>query len=131
MPVVAPADGLPVAYPLPAGSEADGTGRRPFGLELPAGSGLYPDAGDTDDAPEDSFAEATGCPPLTARRHNSKRPPEPARALLLLQSRHGVETCFRQLTDRFPKRIHATSAIGFVLKIGLFVFVHALDRFGL
>lgn len=51
--------------------------------------------------------------------------------MLIRHFRPGVETGLRQLTDRFPKRIHATTAAGFALKIGLFVFVHALDRFGM
>jgi hypothetical protein len=51
--------------------------------------------------------------------------------LLLQHFRHGIDTCFSQRTYRFPKKIHATSAAGFALKIGLFIFVHALDRFGL
>ena len=67
----------------------------------------------------------------TARRGNSQRPHAPARAFLIRHFRHGIETCFSGLTDRFARRIHATSAAGFALKIGLFIFVHALDRFGL
>ena len=58
-------------------------------------------------------------------------PHAPARTFLIQHFRHGIETCFRGLAARFPKKIHATSAAGFALKIGLFVFVPALDRFGL
>ncbi|GAB3840211.1 hypothetical protein GCM10028821_44580 [Hymenobacter jeollabukensis] len=129
--VVTTTDGLPVAYHIHPGSEADMTGLRQLGPDLPAGSVLYADAAYTDYAHEDVFAEATGSAQHTARRRNSKRPHAPARAFLIQHFRHGIETCFGQLTDRFPKRIHATSAAGFALKIGLFVFVQALDRFGL
>lgn len=129
--VVATADGLPVSYHVHAGSESDVTGLRQLDLDLPEGSVLYTDAGYTDYAHEDVFAEASGSEQHTARRKNSKRAHEPARAFLIQHFRHGIETCFSQLTDRFPKKIHATSAAGFALKIGLFVFVHAIDRFGL
>jgi hypothetical protein len=129
--VLATSDGLPVAYHIHAGSEADLTGLRHLDPDLPQGSVLYTDAAYTDYAQEDVFAEATGCQQQTARRANSKRPHAPARAFLIRHFRHGIETCFSGLTDRFAKKIHATSAAGFALKIGLFVFVHTLDRVGL
>lgn len=129
--VVATTDGLPVAYHIHPGSEADMTGLRQLDLDLPEGSVLYADAAYTDYTHEEVFDEATGCQQHTARRANSKRPHEPARRFLIHHYRHGVETCFSQLTARFPRKIHATSAAGFALKIGLFVFVQALDRFGL
>jgi len=129
--VLATSDGLPVAYRIHPGSEADRTGLRQLDPELPEGRVLYTDAAYTDYAHEDVFAEATGSQQHTARRKSSKRPHEPARALLIQPFRHGIETCFSGLTDWFAKKIHATSALGFALKIGLFVFVHALDRFGL
>jgi hypothetical protein len=129
--VLATSDGLPVAYHIHPGSEADMTGLRQLDPDLPEGSLLYTDAAYTDYTHEDVFAEATGSQQHTARRANSKRPHEPARAFLIRHFRHGIETCFSGLTDRFAKKIHATSALGFALKIGLFVFVHALDRFGL
>ncbi len=129
--VLATAGGLPVAYRLHPGSEGDVTGLRQLDPDLPEGSVLYTDAGYTDYAHEEVFEDATGSQQQTARRANSKRPHAPARAFLIQHSRHGIDTCFSGLTDRFPKKIHATSAAGFALKIGLFVFVHALDRFGL
>ena len=129
--VIATADGLPVAYHIHPGSEADVTGLRQLDPDLPQGSILYTDAGYSDYAHEDVFEEATGCQQLTARRKNSKRRHEPARAFLIQHFRHGIETCFSGLTERFPKKIHATTAAGFALKIGLFVFVHTIDRFGL
>lgn len=81
--VLATSDGLPVAYHIHAGSEADLTGLRQLDPDLPAGSVLYTDAAYTDYAHEDVFAEATGCQQQTARRSNSKRPHTPARAFLI------------------------------------------------
>jgi len=129
--VLATADGLPGACHLHPGSEADVTGLRQLDPDLPEGSVLDTDAGYTDCVHEDVFENATGCQQQTARRANRKRPRAPARAFLIPHFRHGIETCCSGLTDRFPKRIHATSAAGFALKMGLFVFVPALDRFGL
>ena len=89
------------------------------------------DAGYTDYVQEEVFEDATGCQQQTARRVNSNRPHTPARAFFIHHFRHGIETCFSGLTDRFLKKIHATSAAGFALKIGLFVFVQALGCSGL
>jgi len=124
-------DGRPVADHLHPGSQADVTGLHQMNPDLPEGSPLYTDAAYTDYAHEEVFQEATGCQQHTARRQNRKRPHAPARACLLQHFRHGIETCFRQRTDRFPKKRHATAAAGFALKIGLVIFGHALDRFGL
>nr|WP_197076906.1 transposase [Hymenobacter terrenus] len=129
--MLATSDGQPVAYHIHPGSGADQTGLRQVDPDLPEGSVLYTDAGYTDYVQEDVFAEATGSEQHTARRGNSKRPNVPARAFLIRHFRHGIETCFSGLLDRFAKRMHATSAASVALTIALFVSVHALDRFGL
>ena len=129
--VVATTDGVPVAYYVHAGAEADQTGLRAMAPDLPDGSVLYTDAGYTDYVGEDLFEEATGNRQQTARKKNSKRPHEPYQSLLIQHFRKSIETCFSQLTARFPKQIHAVTARGFVLKIVLFIFVHSLDQAGL
>jgi len=128
--VITTSDGLPVEFYVHAGSEADLTGLRAMAVDLPAGSVLYTDAGYTDYALEDVFAEATGGQQQTARKANSKRPHSPAQRFLIQYFRKGIETTFSQLTARFPKHIHAVTAAGFVLKLALFIFVHTLDQGG-
>ncbi|MBG8553732.1 transposase [Hymenobacter sp. BT594] len=80
--VLATGDGLPVAYYIHPGSEADMTGLRQLDPDLPEGSVLYTDADYTVYIHEDVFEEATSFQQHTARRANSKRPHEPARAFL-------------------------------------------------
>lgn len=129
--VVATTDGIPVDYYVHAGREADQTGLRALAPDLPAGSVLYTDAGYTDYVGEDLFEEATGNRQQTARKKNSHRPHEPHENFLIQHFRKSIETCFSQLTARFPKQIHAVTAQGFVLKIVLFIFVHSLDQAGI
>ena len=129
--VVATSNGLPVEFYIHAGAESEQTGRRGLALDLPAGSVLYTDAGYTDYMAEDLFNEASGSQQQTARKQNSKRPNHPAQTLLIQYFRKGIETCFSQLTARFPKQIHAVTAAGFALKIALFIFAHLLDQVGL
>ena len=78
-------------------------------------------------AAEDVFEEATGCRQQTARKKNSRRPREPHETFLLQHFHRTIKTNFSQLTARFPKQIHATTAAGFVLKRVLFIFAHFLD----
>jgi len=129
--VIATTNGVPVEYYVHAGAEADQTGRRGLAQDLPEGSVLYTDAGYTDYLAEDVFEEATGCRQQTARKKNSRRPHEPHETFLLQHFRKTIETSFSQLTARFPKQIHATTAAGFVLKLVLFIFAHSLDQAGL
>ncbi len=129
--VVATTDGIPVDYYVHAGAEADQTGLRALAPDLPAGRGLYTDAGYTDYGGEDLFEEAAGNRQQSTRRKNSQRPHAPCQNFLIRHFRKSIETCFSQLTARFPKQIHAVTAQGFVLKIILFLFVHSLDRAGL
>lgn len=129
--VVATSDGIPVEFYIHAGAESEQTGQRGLPLDLPAGSVLYTDAGYTDYVAEDLFNEASGSQQQTARRKNSKRPHHPAQVFLLQYFRKGIETCFSQLTARFPKQIHAVTAAGFALKIALFIFAHTLSQAGL
>lgn len=129
--VVATSDGIPVEFYIHAGAESEQTGRRGLALDLPAGSVLYTDAGYTDYVAEDLCNEASGSQQKTARRKDSKRPHHPAQTFLIQYFRKRIETCFSQLTARFPKQIHAVTAAGFALKIALFIFAHALDQVGL
>ncbi|WP_139252216.1 IS982 family transposase, partial [Hymenobacter psychrotolerans] len=129
--VVATSDGIPVEFHIHAGAESEQTGQRGLPLDLPIGSVLYTHAGYTDYVAEDLFHEASGSQQVTARRTNSTRPLHPAQTFLLQYFRKGIETCFSQLTARFPKQIHAVTAAGFALKIALFVFAHTLHQAGL
>lgn len=123
-------DGLPVEFYIHAGSEADLTGLRALGPQLPEGSVLYADAAYTDYALEDLWRESEQVTLTVARKKNSKRPHEPWQTYLLHYFRKGVETTISQITERFPKSIHAVTAEGFALKLLLFIFTHTLAELG-
>ena len=123
-------DGLPVECYVHAGSEADITGLKALSPQLPAGSVLYADAAYTDYEWEDTWREAEQIALLSDRKANSKRPHEPWQAFLIQHFRKGVETTISQITERFPKSIHAATVQGFALKILLFVFTHTLAELG-
>lgn len=123
-------DGLPVELYIHAGSEADITGLKALGPQLPAGSVLYADAAYTDYDWEDAWREVEHVDLQADRRRGSKRPHEPWQNFLIQHFRKGVETTISQITERFPKSIHAVTAQGFALKLLLFVFTHTLAQLG-
>lgn len=126
MPLHMTHDGLPVELYIHAGSEANITGLKALGPQLPEGSVLYADAAYTDYEWEDAWRETEQVALQADRRANSMRPHEPWENFLIQHFRKGVETTISQITERFPKSIHADTAQGFALKLLLFVFTHTL-----
>lgn len=109
------------------GSVADVQGLYLMPLDLPQGSELYVDRGYTDYLAEDDLAMAEGIRLRPIRKANSKRYQQ-ASQWIALQSRRIVESVGSALTELFPKRIHATTLQGFVLKVWGFIFAHNFRR---
>jgi hypothetical protein len=61
------------------------------------------------------------------RKKNAKRPIPPWETYLRELERKVVETTNSLVTRRFPKVIHAVTAIGFELKVVLFLLAHSID----
>ena len=125
-----PHDGLPVALYIHAGREAGITGLKALGPQLPGQGVLYADAAYTDYEWEDAWREVERVDLQADRRANSNRAHEPWQKFLIQHFRKGVETTISQITERFPKSIHAVTAQGFALKLLLFVFTHTLAQLG-
>jgi hypothetical protein len=65
---------------------------------------------------------------MIARKSNTKRPHEPWENFLIADSRKRVETTFSQISSMFPKRIHAVTVDGFLMKVILFIFVFTINE---
>ena len=65
---------------------------------------------------------------MIARKSNSKRKHQPWQEHLISVSRKRIETMFSQISVMFPKRIHAVTVDGFLLKLVLFIFVFTLNE---
>jgi hypothetical protein len=61
------------------------------------------------------------------RKGNSKRYHQPSQFIATL-GRKIIESVGSALTELFPKRIHATTLQGFVLKVWGFIFAHNFRR---
>ena len=126
--LIATAQGLPVQFYIHAGSFVDVTALKAMPLDLPPGSQLYADAGYTCYEVEDLLGECEGVELRACRKNNSARADEPHMASLKNHYRKRIETTFSGITSLFPRKIHAVTAKGFVLKLILFIFAYTLNQ---
>ncbi len=125
--LVMTAEGLPIDYYVTAGSYHDATALQSMHLDLPAGSIVYGDSGYTDYEQEDLYAE---CEQITLRVHrkkNSLRPDEAWARYLKKVYRKPIESVISEVENRFPRKLHAVTATGFLLKVFLFILAHTVE----
>ena len=119
--------GQPVEFVLAAGADCDISTFKGFALDLPPGSVIHADKGYTDYSEEDLLQEAGSLTLLAQRKKNSKRPHPAWVEFLSHPVRKRIETSFSQLTNLFPKHIHAVTAQGFVLKLVCFLLAFSVQ----
>jgi len=118
--------GQPVEFFLTPGSTSDTTAYRYYEFDLPSEAWITADKAYTDYDVEDAINE-TGMRMRPMRKSNSKRPF--AAWIFYLQStyRKIVETTGSLIERLLPKSIHAVTARGFELKVGLFVLATSIN----
>lgn len=126
--VVTTEEGVPVELAFLPGAASDVRGLGVLPLELPEGSQLFIDSGYTDYGAEDAAAEMDGVEFAPSRKSNSKRADDVWRSYYKQLMRKRIETVFSQITNLFPKHIHAVTLRGFLLKVSMFVIAFALDK---
>lgn len=126
--VIATIDGIPVEFAILPGSYHDIDGMKNMFFNLPEGSTLYGDSAYTDYNYEEDCLQAENIKMMIARKCNSKRKHQPWQEYLISISRKRIEVTFSQISAMFPKRIHAVTVDGFLLKLVLFIFVFSLNE---
>jgi hypothetical protein len=126
--VVTTEDGVPVELAFLPGSASDVRGLGVLPLSLPRGSQLFMDSGYTDYSAEDAAQQMDGVEFAPSRKSNSKRADDVWRSYYKQLMRKRIETVFSQITNLFPKHIHAVTLDGFLLKVSMFVIAFALDK---
>jgi hypothetical protein len=119
--------GQPVEFVLLPGSCADITAFKSFDLDLPAGSLIHADRAYNDYHEEDLLQAAALITLQPQRKKNSKRPLALCQEFLFKPTRQRVETAFSQITNLFPKHIHAVTTNGFVLKVVCFLLAYSFQ----
>ena len=118
--------GQPVEFFLTPGSTSDTSAMKWYHYDLPEGAWVTGDKAYTDYALEDVFQAAGRClSPL--RKSNSKRPVQPWVHYLQASYRKMIETTGSLIERLLPKSIHAVTARGFELKIGIFVLACSIN----
>jgi len=126
--VITTSEGVPVEYFICAGSYADITAFKSMNIDLPEGSQLFADSGYTDYTWEDNYKELEQICLMVCRKSNSKRADHPAICFIKKYMRKRIETTFSEITAFFPRKIHAVTPQGFILKIVLFIFAYTLNK---
>jgi hypothetical protein len=77
---------------------------------------------------EDALSESAQIKLLVGRKSNSQRRDAPPIHDYKQWLRRRIETVFGEISKLFPKKIHATTFAGFILKISLFLFAYQIDK---
>ena len=126
--MIVTASGQPVEVILRPGAEADVSVYQDFNFELPEGAECYTDKANNVYAFEDLLKEAAHIFVKPARKKNSKRATDPYVVTHYEQYRRKrIETAFSQITNLFPKHIHAVTRRGFELKVICFILAFAIS----
>lgn len=121
-------DGVPTEFCILPGSCHDLQGLAELACDALAGSEVFADAAYTNYEWEDYLLETEQLRLQVPRKANSKRAREPFVETYKQLFRKRIETAIGEIQKMFPKKIHATTLNGFILKIGLFLFAYQLDK---
>lgn len=115
-------DGEPIEFIIAPGSNPDVTILKNFDFNLPPGSIIYADKGYTDYKFEDILKEDAGITLSPMRKKNSVRATDSyLERLGRRYKRKRIETTFSQITNLFPKKIHAVTFKCFCMKVAAFI----------
>ena len=115
--ILATIDGIPVEYTFLPGKSHDSNALKLMPFQIPAGSVIYAASAYTNYAIEDMLKDAEDIDLLVARKSNSRRKHEPHIEYLISVMRKRIETTFSEISNFLPKKIHAVTEYGFLLKV--------------
>lgn len=125
--VVTTKEGIPVEFMVTAGSVHDNTSFQGMALDLPENSDLYADAAYLNEEQRELLLVFNKIKLKAATKKNSLTKNTWAQELENKYYRKTIENTFANITAKFPKKIHAVTAKGFLLKILSFIIMYILD----
>jgi hypothetical protein len=125
--ILATSDGIPVEMVFFPGAPHDSNALFELPFHLPKGSEIYSDSAYTNYSIEDYLQQIDAITLSPQRKKNSLRWDEPPIRWYKDYTRKRIETVFSQITNFFPKHIHAVTLDGFLLKVILFVFGYTIS----
>ncbi|WP_163318764.1 IS982 family transposase [Dysgonomonas sp. 520] len=125
--MIVTSNGTPVEFTFTTGNKHDLDGLKQLPVNLPEGSELLADCAYTDYLLEEMLAD-NGVNLLAARKNNSKHPHNPCTEYLISIGRKRVETAFSDIAKYMPKKIHAVTDTGFLIKLIAFIWAYTFDK---
>lgn len=125
--MIVTATGHPVEFVLRLGAESDVTVLKDLNFDLPPNARCYADKIYNDYAHEALLQEALGIHFEPLRKRNSTKATSYLNEHYKATIRKRIETSFSQITNFFPKSIHAVTARGFELKVICFIFAFSIS----
>ncbi len=119
--VIATVAGVPIEFAIVPGSWHDSKGMHALSMHLPEGSRNISDSAYTDYEFEDLMKEGENIWHDSERKCNSKRTEPAYRTYYKSNVRKLIESMFAQITGMIPRKIHATTIKGFLLKLKFFI----------
>lgn len=126
--VLTTANGIPVEFCFVPGREHDGVALCQLPLQVAAESRIYADNAYTHQQIEEMILQADGVELMVQRRANNKKQDEPWIRFIKQYMRKPIETAFSGIKALFPKKIHAVTAKGFLLKVVLFIIAFTFNK---
>ena len=125
--MIVTSNGIPVEFTFTTGNKHDLDGIKQLPVNLPQGSELLADCAYTDYLLEEMLAD-NGVNLLAARKNNSKHPHDPCLEYLISIGRKRIETAFSDIAKYMPKKIHAVTETGFLIKLVMFIWAYTFDK---
>jgi len=126
--VLATVDGIPVEIVFLPGRLHDVNVLHEMPFNLPSSSEIFSDSAYTDYTIEDAMKDGDCIALRPVRKCNSKRADKPWVHYLKNYYRKKIETLFSEITELFPKHIHAVTIEGFIIKVSFFIYAFALQK---
>jgi DDE family transposase len=115
-------DGKPIEFIIEPGATSDITVAKVFKFNIPKGSKVHADKGYTDYAFEDYLELQKQIQFLTVRKSNAKRKDRG----VCRKIRKMAESAFSVIVGNFARKVHAVTALGFELKVAMFIFAYSI-----
>jgi len=121
-------DGKPIEFIITPASVAHITAFKLMEIDLPHGALIYGDKAYTQYSFEDDLQEFEKIKLIADRKTNATR--QHSGCVQYLQSvlRKRIETTFSQLTSMLPRKIHAVTRKGFLLKLIIFIISFSIEQ---
>ena len=125
--MIVTSDGIPVEFLVTPGSIHDNTGLQAMAVDLPSSSDLYGDSAYVNQEQKEWLA-SEGIRLKAATKKNLLVRNTWAEELENKYYRKRVENTFADITAKFPKKIHAVTSKGLLLKILFYVIMIMMDK---